>query len=86
MNLLVVPLAKVESSIALLSELPGVSVHQRDPVTGRIIVTQEAESVGAELEGLDRIKAIPNVILAEMVYHYFEDDRIEGGGPLDPGE
>jgi nitrate reductase NapD len=49
-------------------------------------VTQEAESVGAELEGLDRIKAIPNVILAEMVYHYFEDDRIEGGDPLDPGE
>jgi nitrate reductase NapD len=50
-------------------------VHHTDPRTGRIIVTQEGRSVGAEVEGLQRIKALPDVILAEMVHHHFEEDR-----------
>ena len=57
-----------------LAALPGVEVHQTDAATGRIVVVQEAESVGAEVEGLKRIKALPGVILAEMVFHHFEHD------------
>jgi nitrate reductase NapD len=57
-----------------LAMLSGVDVHQQDVRTGRIVVTQEALSVADEVEGLKRIKALPGVELAEMVYHYFEGD------------
>ena len=66
--------AGVSRMCAELKALPGVEVHQTDEATGRIIVVQEAESVGAEVEGLKRIKALPGVILAEMVFHHFEED------------
>jgi nitrate reductase NapD len=54
--------------------LKGVDVHHCDPATGRIVVTQEAETIQAEVDGLKRIKSLPHVILAEMVYHCFEED------------
>ena len=58
-----------------LDSLEGVDVHQHDPASGRIIITLEAEDVTGEVEGLKRIKALPDIVLAEMVYHFFEDDR-----------
>jgi periplasmic nitrate reductase NapD len=62
-----------------LRALPGIDVHYRDADTGRLVVTQEAESVGAEVDGLRRIQGLPKVIFAEMVYHYFaEDSEIAG--------
>ena len=73
--LVVTPVAALDATVAALDGLPGVDVHHTDPRTGRIIVTQEARSVGEEVEGLERIKALPDVILAEMVHHHFEDDR-----------
>jgi nitrate reductase NapD len=63
-----------------LSALPGVEVHHTDPVTGRLVVTQESDSVHEEMDGLKRIKALPHIILAEMVHHHFEDSA----GMLDP--
>ena len=57
-----------------LGELPGGEVHYRDESQGKIVVVQEAESVDAELEGIKRIKRVPGVILADMMYHYFEED------------
>ncbi len=57
-----------------LSDLPNTEVHFTDPNKGRIVVTLEAESVAAEVEGLQRIKALPQVLYAEMVYHYFENE------------
>jgi nitrate reductase NapD len=57
-----------------LARLPGVQVHQHEAATGRMIVTQEAASVDDEVEGLKRIKAMPGVALAEMVYHYVAED------------
>jgi periplasmic nitrate reductase NapD len=63
--------------VAALNALEGVQVHQVDAATGRIVVVQEAEDIHAEIEGVKRIKALPNVIMAEMVYHYLaEDERI----------
>ncbi len=60
-----------------LNALDGVEVHQVDEASGRIIAVQEAENIHAEIEGVKRIKALPHVIVAEMVYHYLaEDDRI----------
>jgi nitrate reductase NapD len=57
-----------------LAELPGVEVHFEDPDQGKIVVVQEAETVHAEMDGIKRIKRLPGVILADMMYHYFEED------------
>lgn len=59
--------------VAELGTLPGVEVHQQDPV-GRVVVVLEADSVRAEADGLRRIQRVPGVLMAEMVVHYFEDD------------
>jgi nitrate reductase NapD len=72
--LVIVPAEHLASAIEALNRLDGVDVHQYDVQTGRIVVTQEAEGIQAEVDGLQRIKALPHVILAEMVYHCFEDD------------
>lgn len=65
---------RMQEVSAAVAALPGIDVHYHDPGSGRIVVTQEAPDVGAEVEGLRRIKAVPGVIYAEMVYHGFEDD------------
>ncbi len=72
--LVVVPVTEFDTAGDRLEALPGVEVRHTDPATGRLLVIQEAADVGAEVEGLKRIKALPGIILAEMVYHYFEDD------------
>jgi nitrate reductase NapD len=72
--LVVVPAAETDAAVEALGALPGVEVHHAHPETGRVVVTLEAESVYDEVEGLRRIKALPGVVLAEMVYHYFEED------------
>jgi len=58
-----------------LNALEGVEVHQVDEATGRIVAVQEAADIHAEIEGVKRIKALPHVIMAEMVYHYIADDK-----------
>jgi len=58
-----------------LKILDGVEVHQVEADSGRIIVVQEASDIHAEIDGLKRIKALPHVIMAEMVYHYIGDDE-----------
>ena len=73
--LVITPADRLQETMAALSALPGVDVHHTDPDTGRIVVTQEADSIHAEVDGLKRIKALPHIILAEMVHHHFEDDR-----------
>jgi len=65
---------RVEACIAMLDSLPGVSVHHSDPVSARIMAIQEAETIAAEVEGLKRIKALDDIVMAEMIYHYFEED------------
>lgn len=58
-----------------LNALEGVEVHQVDEQTGRIVAVQEATDIHAEIDGLKRIKAVPHVIMAEMVYHYIAEDE-----------
>ncbi len=66
---------KVDACVDRLNALPGVEVHNVDHEKNRIVVVQEAESIGAEVEGLKAIKALPDVTFAEMVYHYFAEDE-----------
>lgn len=63
--------------ISALGALPGVDIHQVDETSGRLIAVQEAADIHAEIEGLRRIKALPHVVMAEMVYHYLAEDNAE---------
>lgn len=58
-----------------LSALQGVEVFQTDVASGKLVVVQEAASVGEEVEGFKRIRAVPHVIAADLVQHYFEEDN-----------
>ncbi len=84
--LVVVSPSELEAAIAALNGLPGVEVHHTDAATGRIVVTQEAETVNDEVEGLKRIKALPGVAMAELVYHYLDEDGLPSKAPSSLGE
>jgi periplasmic nitrate reductase NapD len=58
-----------------LSALQGLEVFQTDVASGKLVVVQEAASVGEEVEGFKRIRAVPHVIAADLVQHYFEEDN-----------
>lgn len=64
--------AHCDAMAATLAALPGVEVHQIDRASGRIVLVQEAVSVDAETEGFTRIRSLPGVIDAALVYHRFE--------------
>jgi nitrate reductase NapD len=58
-----------------LKAIAGIDIHFTDDKTGRIVITQEAETISAEVDGLKRIRSLPHIVLAEMSSHYFEEDR-----------
>jgi len=64
---------RLDDVLAGLATLAGVEVHQIDAATGRIVVVQEAPSVDAETDGFTRIKSLPGVIDAALVYHRLDD-------------
>jgi nitrate reductase NapD len=74
--LVMVPPDLMDDGIRALNELPGIEIYHTEPASGRIVVVQEADSVSAEVDGLRRIQQLPQVVLAELVYHYFEHDQI----------
>lgn len=57
-----------------LSAMEGVEVHATDAGSGKLVVTLEASTVSAEVEGFKRIRALPHVLAADLVQHYFEED------------
>ena len=63
-----------DDTVTRIGELPGVEIFHLDPASARLVVVQEAVSVDAEVEGLKRIKSVPGVAVAELVYHYFGED------------
>jgi len=65
----------VEQVANALSEIEGVEVFQTDIVSGKLVVVQEAASVGVEVEGFNRIRALPHVMAVDLVQHYFEHDN-----------
>ncbi len=67
--------ANTLNMIDTLNRLSGVEVYHNDAITGKIILIQEAEAIHEEVEGLKKIKRIPGIIVAEMVEHYFAEDK-----------
>ena len=74
----VVDSARWEEVLSSLGALSGVEVHQQDRATGRLVLTQETESIDAQVEGLGRIRNVPGVQKAELVYHYQEEPETSG--------
>lgn len=66
---------KFNEGIAALNAISNIEVHQSDESSGQIVIVQEAENVNMEIDGLKKIKALPMVTYAEMVYHYMADDN-----------
>jgi nitrate reductase NapAB chaperone NapD len=62
---------------ATLSQLPGIGLHQEDPETGKLVLTLEAEADEDQMDGLKWVQKIPGVHMAELVYHYFDEDEKE---------
>jgi len=73
--LVITPPQHLDATVARLNALPGVEVHYQDAASGKIVVVQEAECIRDEVDGLKRIKALPDITLAELVHHWFEEDR-----------
>jgi periplasmic nitrate reductase NapD len=66
----------VADGVRRLEELPGVEVRFTDAARGRIVVTQETLTTDEQEAGLRRIQALPGLLSAELVCHYFE--QLEG--------
>jgi nitrate reductase NapD len=64
--------------VATLGALPGVSVHHADAATARVVVVQEASTLGAEIDGMRRIQMLPGVVDASLVYHVLDDGDAPG--------
>ena len=74
--LVVADLAHVDAVLAQLAALDGVEVDRCDLASGRIVVVQEAPDVGAEVAGFSRIRALPHVLSADLVCHYFGEEPL----------
>ena len=72
----------IDSVIDTLNGMPDVEVHHVDRDNNKLIVVQEAETIHDEVAGLKKIKKLPGIVLAEMVYHYFADDDSLNTDPL----
>jgi len=66
--------ANLQSARTQLDQMAGVDTHQSDPASGRLIATIEAPTLKDEIDILKRIQALPDVAMAEMVEHHFEEE------------
>jgi nitrate reductase NapD len=72
--LVVVPPDHLDECRRTLDELPGVEVHHCHAESGRIVIVHESASLEEQEERLLQIRALPRVMLAELVYHYLDKE------------
>ena len=63
----------MEEVISGINEIDFCEVHFHDG-EGKIIVTIEGESIYDQMENMKRIKGIPFVLNANLIYSYCEDE------------
>ena len=51
----------------------GVEVYLTDPSSSCLIVVLETETLGQQEATLRALQELPDVVTADLVYHYFED-------------
>ncbi len=79
--LIIVSPERLEPCARDLDALEGVEVHYRHPESGRLVAVLEGRSADDHLEMLRRIQAVPGVLVAAPVYHYFDDPPNAAGAP-----
>ena len=67
----------IEGLVAFFEEADFVDYHLHDKEKGKIIVTIEGEGVEEEIEKLIKVQKLPNVIAADMMMTYQEDELDE---------
>ena len=67
----------LDTVLAAVAALPGVEIHHVEDAAARAVATIEAQDTEAEMATLKRIQDLPHVAMAELVYHYFEDETAE---------
>lgn len=74
----------LQECVAAINALPGAEVYHTDESSGRIVIIQEAQSTGEEVETFERIRAIPGILSLSLVYHQFcePDAHIDNGTPV----
>ena len=63
----------MDAALARLGRMEGVEVHQVDLTSRRAVITQETRSTEEQERGLSSIQAMPGVLDAMLVYHWFGD-------------
>lgn len=63
----------LEAMTRSINGLEWAEVYQSDE-NGRIVVVLEGETTEEEIARLQKLKRLPGILTAEMVYHYFEDE------------
>ena len=71
--LVVVAPGHLDAVCASVATLQGIEVSQVDAASGRIVIVQEASDVASEVAGFARIRALPGVLCADLICHYFGD-------------
>lgn len=66
-----------DACVAALRALDDVDVRYADRDTSRIVAVQSAAGIDAEATGFARVRALPGVLSADLVYHYFGDTHVD---------
>ncbi len=78
----VVPPARIENCARELDALEGVEVHYRQAESGRIVAVLEGGTAAWHEEILQRIQAVPGVLVVAPVYHYVDtNSELAGDEP-----
>ena len=64
---------KMDEVQELLERFPWAEVHHRAD-DGRMVLTLEAEGTDQSMDRLREIQQLPEILMAEMVEYYFEDE------------
>ena len=75
----------IEEVVQILKDSELCEFHLHDD-KGRIIVTVEATKADGEVAVLQQLQAIPNVLSADLVYAYSEDELNQEREQLEHGE
>lgn len=70
-----VPPQQFEQGLTALKAIKNIEIYHSDQASGQIVIVQEADNVNEEINSLKKIKALPMVTYAEMVYHYIAEDN-----------
>lgn len=64
----------IEPVAQAVAALPGIEVAQVDRTSGRLVLVQEAASVGEEMDGFRAVQRTAGVVNVDLVFHYFGDE------------